>query len=102
MKIRIDKDIVEFTPEHAAEKAELEARALALENGRRKAKGLELLANEAEWEKEQKEEADERLEQEGARDLNTQDDALLTESGYILIDMADLLGKQSSNQVANF
>ena len=25
MKIRIDKDIVEFTPEHAAEKAELEA-----------------------------------------------------------------------------
>ena len=25
MKIRIDKDIVEFIPEHAAEKAELEA-----------------------------------------------------------------------------
>ena len=25
MKIRIDKDIVEFTPEHAAERAELEA-----------------------------------------------------------------------------
>lgn len=25
MKIRIDKDIVEFTPEHAAEQAELEA-----------------------------------------------------------------------------
>ena len=25
MKIRIDKDIVQFTPEHAAEAAELEA-----------------------------------------------------------------------------
>lgn len=84
------------------EKDALEARALAIENERRKAKGLQLLANEAEWEQEQKNEAEERIEQEGARDLNTDDDALLTEAGYILIDMADLLSKQSPNQIANF
>jgi hypothetical protein len=32
MKIRIDKDIVEFTPEHAAEAAELEALWIKLGN----------------------------------------------------------------------
>ena len=32
MKIRIDKDIVTFTPEHAAEKAELEALWIKLGN----------------------------------------------------------------------
>ena len=32
MKIRIDKDIVEFTPEHAAERAELEALWIKLGN----------------------------------------------------------------------
>lgn len=80
----------------------LEARALELENERRKAKGLKLLANEDEWEKEQEQEAETRLEQEAARDLNTDDDALLSEAGYILIDMAELLSKQVHSQVANF
>lgn len=84
------------------EKEALEARALELENQRRKAKGLELLANEDEWEKEQKSEAEERIQQESARDLNTEDDALLAEAGYILLDMTELLNKQSPNQVANF
>ena len=32
MKIRIDKDVVSFTPEHAAEKAELEALWIKLGN----------------------------------------------------------------------
>ena len=32
MKIRIDKDVVTFTPEHAAEKAELEALWIKLGN----------------------------------------------------------------------
>ena len=41
MKIRIDKDVVTFTPEHAAEAAELEALWIKLGNGLGGNKSLE-------------------------------------------------------------
>lgn len=86
-----------------SEKEALEAKSLAMENERRRAKGLALYESEDEWEEKQKAEAEEKLEaQNSVKDLNTDNDALLSEAGYILIDMMDLLGKQSANQVANF
>lgn len=80
-----------------------EARSLALENERRQAKGLELFKTEEELEEDQKAENEERIEEANSvHDLNTDDDALLSEAGYILIDVINLLGKQAPDQVANF
>ena len=89
--------------ERIEEQKAREARSLALENERREAKGLELLKTEKELEEEQKAENEERIEEANSvSDLNTDDDALLSEAGYILIDVINLLGKQTPDQVANF
>ncbi|WP_439135052.1 carboxy terminal-processing peptidase [Pseudomaricurvus sp.] len=85
------------------EQKQREAESLAIENERREAKGLALYKDEEEFETEQKAETEERIEEANSvHDLNTDDDALLSEAGYILIDMVDLLRKQPANQVANF
>lgn len=84
------------------EQVDLKNRALALENERRAAKGLAAFDDVEAWEKDRSDRIAEASESAGQKELNTDDDALLSEAGYILIDTINLLHKQPPNQVANF
>lgn len=88
--------------ERLAEQEKLKAKSLAIENERRQAKGLELFASADEWEKDRTEEAADNMAQPASADLDTDNDALLSEAGYVLIDMINLLGKRTPDKVANF
>lgn len=81
------------------DKADKDAKFLAIENERRKEKGLKILKDisELDAEKEEKELAKEKNKD---KSLNSEDDALLIESGNILLDMIDLSSQQGSHQVA--
>ncbi len=79
-----------------------ETNALSLENERRLAKGLDAFSTVEAWEKDRSDRVTEATEEASQKDLNTDDDALLAEAGYILIDTINLLEKLPPDQVANF
>jgi carboxyl-terminal processing protease len=86
------------------EKTELETKSMLLENKRRKIKGepeYKTLADfrTAQKAEEDKAEADQAL---AHGKIETQKDALLQETGAILVDFAKLLKEQQQKQVANF
>ena len=83
------------------EKVKFEASSLRLENTRRTAKGLEPVKSMAKWREEQEEKTAEAASNPSA-EIDTDNDTLLSESAYILIDMINLLKKESANKVANF
>lgn len=85
-----------------SELAETKARALSLENERRSAKGLDVFSDVEAWEKDRSDRVTEASEEAASKELNTDDDALLSEAGYILIDTINLLHKAPPNQVADF
>ncbi|NIB41110.1 carboxy terminal-processing peptidase [Pseudomaricurvus alkylphenolicus] len=78
------------------------SRALAIENSRREAKGLEPFLTSEAWEKDSSDRSAEQSAAPPSEDLDTDNDALLAEAGYILIDMLNLLEKQPPDQVADF
>jgi len=82
------------------EKDEFEADSLRLENTRRTAKGLEPLESMIVWREEQEEKTAEA--RKPTAEIDTDNDTLLSESAYILIDMINLLQKESANKLANF
>ncbi len=89
--------------ERLKQREELEKSSLAIENERRKAKGLDEFASADAMEEEREHEVEKEIEQaQTVHDLNTDNDALLSEAGYVLIDMINLLDKRSPDQVANF
>lgn len=83
------------------EKVEFEASSLRLENTRRAAKGLEPVKSMVEWREEQEEKIAE-VASNPAAEIDTDNDTLLSESAYILIDIINLLKKETVNKVANF
>ncbi|MGH1374578.1 MAG: carboxy terminal-processing peptidase [Cellvibrionaceae bacterium] len=84
------------------ELVDTKANALALENERRSAKGLEAFGDVEAWEKDRSDRVTEASENAASKELDTDDDALLAEAGYILIDTINLLHKAPPNQVADF
>ncbi len=89
--------------ERIAEKEALELVQMNLENTLRAAKGLTPFKTVAEFRKQ--EEADEEAEEARsakAPAIDVIDDALLTEAGFVLMDMVDLLSQQDQQRVANF
>ena len=86
----------------AQEQEGLKLKALNLENQRRQSKGLEEFKTVDDWEKDRSERIAEASEQAASKELHTDDDALLSEAGYILIDMINSLEKLPPDRVANF
>ncbi|NHN35729.1 carboxy terminal-processing peptidase [Pseudomaricurvus alcaniphilus] len=85
------------------EQKDLKTLSLTFENERRQAKGQEPYASVEEWEKDSAQENQARVDAATAsNELNTDNDTYLAEAGYILIDLINLLPKQSPNKVANF
>jgi len=82
------------------EKVKFEARSLELENTRRAAKGLESLESMSAWKEEQEEKT--ITASNPAAEIDTDNDTLLSESAYILIDVINLLQKDSISKIANF
>lgn len=82
-----------------AEKSAMEAEALAVENKRRKAKKLPVFATVQDYKDYQENKEKERDANYGSKDsqIDVVDDALLTEAGHVLIDLANAL---SSHKVA--
>lgn len=80
--------------ERLQEKESMELAEMAIENRNRKAKGLkkfkEVKAYRA-YEKKQQEEADEAAAESSPSDIDIKDDALLTETGHILVDLIELM-----------
>ncbi len=81
------------------EKADMEAQALAIENKRRIAKKEKPFANIQAYKDDQENKEKERDANYGSKDsqIDVKDDAMLTETGYILVDLANAL---SSDMVA--
>lgn len=79
------------------EKELLEQQALAIENKRRKAKGDKLFKSVQEYKDFQEAEEEERNANYGSRDsqIDVKDDAMLTEAGHILVDLARALDSQA-------
>ena len=65
-------------------------------------KGLEEFKKADDWEKDRSDRVAEASEQAASKELHTDDDALLSEAGYILIDMINSLEKLPPDRVANF
>ncbi len=83
------------------EKAELEQRSLTIENKRRKAKGQNEYKDFDAYETQLEKDNEERAANAGTTTIDTQDDAILKEAGYILKDYIHLLdegvGKLANN-----
>ncbi|MYM62442.1 carboxy terminal-processing peptidase [Pseudomaricurvus sp. HS19] len=104
-QLRSNKSRTQLSLNEATRRAEqkaLEDKALELENQRRKVKGLPLFESANALEEDQEKRADERMAEAGDKDLHTEDDPLLAEAGYVLIDMIGALQKQPPDQVADF
>lgn len=82
------------------EKIEFETASLTLENTRRTAKGLPVLESMVVWKEEQDEKNAEA--RNPSAEIDTDNDTLLSESAYILIDVINLLNKESADKLANF
>ena len=89
-----------------AEREEIERKQLAIENKRRKAKGLSVYDSVKAWR--DAESADEPNEDELAEDyagrdeINPAKDPILNETGYVLVDMIKMLEEDKIERVANF
>jgi len=79
-----------------ARKTQIETKSMALENKRRKAKGLEPYATLEEFRTSEDESDDEHF---GANKIDVDGDAYLIESGNIMIDMIELNEKNEQRQV---
>lgn len=84
-----------------AEQSDIEDQQLAIENKRRKAKGLKTYKSYAEIEAENEVDEGEVAEPADAK-IDPSKDPLLTEAGYILVDFIDILKSKESPKVANF
>ncbi len=80
----------------------MEQRALALENKRRKAKGLEIYKTVEEFKADDDAEDGAPSSNFAGREINPDKDPLLSESGYILVDFIRTLKNQETQKVANF
>lgn len=84
-----------------SEQKELEAQTLQIENERRKAKGLALFKNYDELQKDNEKRNTERAAAAGTTVIDTEDDAILRETSYILLDYKNLLiQKHNDNKIA--
>ena len=79
------------------EKELLEQQALAIENKRRKAKGEQLFKTVKEYKDFQEAEEEKQNANYGSKDsqIDVKDDAMLTEAGHILVDLARALETKS-------
>lgn len=84
-----------------AEQGAIEEQQLAIENKRRKAKGLSIYKSYAEIEAENEVDESEVPEPVDVK-IDPSKDPLLTEAGYILVDFIDILKSKESPKVANF
>lgn len=82
------------------EKLEFEKNSLDLENQRRKAKGLELFESIEAMRSEQTDESVAAADPNS--EIDTENDTLLSESAYILIDLIDLSRSEAASKLANF
>ncbi|MFT6101819.1 MAG: carboxyl-terminal processing protease [Granulosicoccus sp.] len=83
------------------EKENIEQRSLTIENNRRKAKGLTPFNDYNAFKEDEEEKGDERVAKAGTTQIDTEDDAILREAGYVLQDFSDMLQtqkKQSKNK----
>jgi carboxyl-terminal processing protease len=83
------------------EKFNLEQRSLTIENKRRKAKGLTVFNDYTAFKDDEEERGEERSARAGTTQIDTEDDAILKEAGYVLKDFTDILQsktKQSKNK----
>jgi carboxyl-terminal processing protease len=76
------------------EKESIEQRSLAIENDRRRAKGLTPFNNYDAFKDDEEEKIDERVAKAGTTQIDTEDDAILKETSYLLKDFTDLLRSQ--------
>ncbi|GAB1270239.1 carboxy terminal-processing peptidase [Aurantivibrio infirmus] len=97
-----DRKVVSLNEEkRRAEQLELENKALALENKRRLAKGLEPYKTLDEAREESESEQSEQSAS-NARNINPDEDPILNETGYVLIDYIKLLEADRVERLANF
>lgn len=86
------------------EKDDIEITQMGLENKRRKAKGEEIFKTIEDFRKFEKgdEEEEEKAAAEPKPAIDVKEDALLKETGHILVDLMDLLKNARDQKVANF
>ena len=82
------------------EKEQIEQRSLSIENNRRRAKGLPTFENYDAFKKDDEAKSDARAANAGTTQIDTEEDALLKEAGYILKDFTTIL-RSSSKKVAS-
>lgn len=87
-----------------AEKEAIELKQMAIENKHRKSKGLKVFENLKEFKDYEKadEEEKETAAAEPKNAIDLESDAILNETGYILLDMMNLLQNDHPKRVANF
>lgn len=83
------------------EKAQLEKASLSLENKRRQAKGLPIFKDYEALEDANEKRNRERAARAGTTVIDTEEDAMLIEAGYILRDLTELLSSDAIKRVAN-
>ncbi len=89
--------------ERILEKEQMELEQMALENKRRKAKGLEVFASlKAFQEHGEEEKKKDALATAPKPAIDVESDALLQEAGYIMLDVMDVGSQPANQQVANF
>lgn len=82
------------------EKKQIEQRSLSIENNRRRAKGLPTFENYDAFKEDDEAKSDARAANAGTTQIDTEEDALLKEAGYILKDFTTIL-RSSSKKVAS-
>lgn len=92
-QVNIKKAISLKEDDRIKEKNLLEKNSLAIENKRRKVKGLAVYADFAAYQDASEKENEKRAAQAGTTTIDTEDDAILNEAGYILKDFIQLLQK---------
>ncbi len=106
LKIARNKDVISLNEaQRQAEKIAQEQDALTLENQRRSAKGMAVFKDVDSWKEEATSKAEAATKSSlSSTELDTDNDALLAETGYILIDLINLLDSsaQANAQAANF
>lgn len=104
LKASRDKESVSLNEtQRMMEKQTLELAALTLENQRRMAKGMTAFKDVKSWKQDTEDKTAAAIKNANKnKELDTNDDALLAESGYILIDLIKLLDRNSKAQAANF
>ena len=86
------------------EKTDMETKSMILDNKRRKARGEAEYKTLADYRVAQKAEEDkaEKMQDQPEPKIDPKKDAVLTETGGVLVDFANLLKEQAKKQVANF